>query len=363
MRFKTNKKELLKSLQRVVSATTTKSTLPILSNILVEADKTTVRWVGTDLEMGVLTEMGAEVLERGSVTIPGKRLYDIVRELPEAEVEIALHKNNIISIKCEKALFKMTCLPKDDFPKLPELKTQDMLSIPQSLLKEMLGITSFAASIDETRYVLNGVLLIARHKELKLVATDGRRLSIIKRKGVVPQGVNREVILPSKAVRELERNLEGDEPLKMWFGETQVRFDIGHTQLYSRLIEGQFPNYEQVIPKEKGREIQLRREDFLLAVKRMSLVAGNSQPVRIEMGTNRLLTSVASSEVGEAREEISGRYTGETVTVGFNPHYLMDALKNIDLEEVTLELADSDKPGVLRTGDDYLYVVMPMQLS
>ncbi|MBI2870693.1 MAG: DNA polymerase III subunit beta [Candidatus Omnitrophica bacterium] len=363
MQIKAPKQELIRCAQSVVNATATKSTLPILSNIHLEAHKSKLYWSGTDLEIAIQTEMDAEVGETGSITVPGRKFYDIIKELSDGEIEITVRKNNTVEIECGKAYFKIMGTPSDDFPKPPELNTQEILTLPQEVLKEFFAITSFAVSHDETRYVLNGVLMVVCGGEVKVVATDGRRLSVVKRKGISPEALEKEVIIPAKTVHELNRNMGGGGNVVVHFGENQIRFDFDRTKLYSRLIEGQFPNYEQVIPKHKGKEIKIRREDFLSAVKRVSLLAGSSQPVRLELGKNRLTTSAQSGEVGEAREEVDAHYSGDAVVAGFNPGFLMDALKNIALEEISLELEDAEKPGVIRTGDDYLYVVMPMQLS
>jgi len=369
MKLKLFKESFLRALGLSVSVINPKNSLPILANILIETvGKDEVKITATDLEIGIATTAPAQVIEEGSITAPAKKLFDIIREMPSGEFDLQITKNNSIHIRSldnEKgSQFKIMGLPKDDYPKLLEYSLAEAISIPQKTLKECLGLTVFAISRDETRYVLNGALFIFKDKVLKIISTDGRRLAYVKKtidKGSVGDF---EVIVPSKTINELLKLLEDEGVVKIVLARNQIVFDFGKTYVVSRLIEGHFPNYEQVIPKEEKATVKLLRDGFLQAVKRASLLTSQeSQSVKLEFMKNKLAISSRSPNLGEAREEFPAELEGDDIMIGFNPHYLMDVLKNVDSESITISLSGSDRPGVIRGKEDYLYVVMPMQLT
>ena len=364
MKIKLPKNKLLTGIQRVSGIITQKNTLPILSNILLETSGNKIRLVGTDLEIGICYTTEAEILEKGGITIPAKKIGDIIKELPEGDVIISSQKNNTIIITTQKSFFKIMGLPKEDFPDLPKIKNECSINTKQKLLKTMLGMTSFAISYDATRYVLNGTLFSLKDKQLRLVTTDGRRLSLIQKKLDNPTNIKKEVIIPLKTTNELNRILKEEGEVKISFDQNQIVFELNNTTIISRLIEGQFPNYQQVIPKEVEQKITLRREEFLGAVKRAGLLAPiSSRSIKLELFKNRILTSSQAPDIGEAREEMDISYGGKELVVGFNSNYLVDVLKNMDREEIVLELTDAQGAGVVRGGEDYLYVLMPVQLG
>ena len=364
MKIKLPKNKLLIGIQRVSNVITPKNTLPILSNILLETTGSGIRLIGTDLEIGISYTTDAEILEKGGITIPAKKIGDIVKELPEEEITVSSQKNNTIIITSQRSFFKILGLPKEDFPDLPKIKSEHSVTIKQKLLKTMLLMTSFAISYDETRYVLNGTLFSLGGNQLKLVTTDGRRLSLIQKKLENPNKIKKEVIIPVKATAELSRVLKEGGDVKIFFSQNQIVFELNNTTIISRLIEGQFPNYEQVIPREAGQKITLQRERFLGAVKRAGLLAPvSSRSIKLELFKNRILASSQAPDIGEAREELDVSYDGREMVVGFNSNYLVDVLKNMDHEEIVLELTNAQGPGVMRAGEDYLYVLMPMQLG
>lgn len=366
MEFRVNRDRFLQAVGLVSSVTTQKTnTLPILGNVLIESRSgEEIFLAGTDLELGISTVLGVDRLKEGAITIPGKKLFEILRELPAGEVEVVVAKNNAVNIKAGKAFFKIMGLGKDDFPKLPELDFSTGIELEQSLLKECLTLTSFAISHDETRYVLNGVYIQLLDEKIKFVATDGRRLAFIEKKLPAPIPTPLEMILPTKAIQELNRILEQEGTVKMVVTKTQAAFSFGKTTLTTRLIEGHFPNYEQVIPKEEKTTSQVRRDELLQAVRRAALLTSpESQLVKFDFLKDRLLISSRSPNLGEAKEEISAQANGGELAIGFNPHYLLDVLKNLDIETVSFSLSEPDKPGLLRGKEDYLYVVMPMQLN
>lgn len=362
MKIKILKQAFLKNIQHVQNIISSKSSLPILSNILIEAEKNKVVLTSTDLDIGISSSLETDVEEEGAITIPAKRFNDIIKELPDEDISISTMKNNSMVIKCSKCFFKIIGLPKEEFPKLPEFQDEPSVTIKQGVLKNMLAMTHFAMSRDETRYVLNGALFSFKGKKLAIAATDGKRLSLVK-KDTEKDGLNKAVIVPSKTIYELNRILEDDGDVKIIFSENQARFDLKNITIISRLIEGDFPNYEQVIPKEPQEKIMLQRGQFLDAIKRAALfTTQDSQSVKFEILKNKIVVSKSSPNIGEAREEMDTVYKGHEITVGFNPYYIMDVLKVVPQEEIALEVFGPDKPAVIRIEDWFLYLALPMQL-
>ncbi len=366
MKITCSKEQLLQGLEMVQVAISTKSTLPILSNFLVETQKTKIILTSTDLEVGIRTSLPCQVLTEGSTTIPARRFVEIVRELPEDKVEITIDKENRASITCGKARFLINGLPKEDYPILPEFKEDLAFNLPKELVQRMLKKTSFAVSTDETRYVLNGVFLTINDKEVKMVATDGRRLAYINE--TAHPSASHKAIIPTKAVNELMHLLANskEEAVKISIAENQIGFKFDETVLISRLVEGSFPNYEQVIPKSFGIQLKLRTKEFLQATKRVSLLAtekGGS--VKYSLKQNVLKISTTMPGVGEAEEEMVVTYKDNPLEIAFNPGYVLDALKVIDSEEVYFELTAPLNPGVLRpsSNEKYIYVLMPMRVE
>lgn len=365
MKFSATKEILLEGIQEVQTAINVKSSLPILSNILIEATDDNVVLTTTDLDIGIVSKIPIKPQMTGAITIPAKKFSDIIKELPEKEtISISVKKNNVVNIECEKNTFKIMGLPKEEFPQLPELKDKDSITLQQKKLKTMLRMTSFAMSHDETRYVLNGVLFVVKPAYIRLVATDGRRLAMVEDKMQLPKTMERKFIVPAKAINELDKILGNDGDVRIFFGDNQIFFDTGRTRLVSRLIEGEFPNYEQVIPKEAKEKIVVPRGVFLSAIKRAALFTNpDSMAVKIEVGRDKITISKNSPYLGEAHVEVDAEYKGKDLSVGFNPDYLTDLLKNIDQEKVGFELVDPEKPGAVRMGSEYVYVVLPMQLG
>lgn len=365
MKLKANKEALLKAISVVDGAVSSRATLPILSNILIETTgKNQIKITGTDLEIGIVCQLPIDVQEEGSVTVPAKKLYDIVRELSQGDLEFIVAKNNTITIKNDKSHFKIMGLPKDDFPKLPDPDFDNCLEIDQKTLKESFNLTTFAVSHDETRFVLNGVLCQIKAGKMKIVATDGRRLAFVQKEIKTPNQFSFEGIIPSKTVQELNKLMSGQGEMKIIPLKNQIMFHFGDIWVISRLIEGHFPNYEQVIPKEEKTISTVDRETFLSAVRRASLLTSpESQSVKLDVLKNKLLISSRCPNLGEAREEVEASTEGEDLVIGFNPGYLIDVLKNLDVEKISLGLTNSDKPGMVKGKDNYLCVIMPMQLT
>jgi DNA polymerase-3 subunit beta len=363
MKLRIEKDILLNGIQTVQNVITTKATLPILSNILVETQQDNLRLTATDLDVGISCVIPVDIQEAGAITIPAKRFSDIVKELPVDSVSITTKKNNLVIIETQICQFKIMGLAREEFPKLPEFKDKEVIKLEQAGLKQMLGLTSFAVSFDETRYVLNGILFKINKNNLTLVATDGKRLAIIEKKLTQDIGKDISIIVPIKAIQELNRNLQDEGELSLILGDSQVLFDLANVVIISRLIEGEFPDYRQVVPAPSENKMKIDRAQFLLAVRRAALLSTpDYQAIKLEVFKNKLVVSKSTPDVGESREEMPVEYQGKEMVIGFNPGYLMDVLKNLSEGQIELELTDSEKPGVIRS-NGYVYIVLPMRLS
>ncbi len=370
MKFSIARDELEKGIGVVRNAVATKSTLPVLSNILLEVKGKTIKLIATDLDIGIVKTIRNVVVEaEGALTIPIKQFSEIVKMFPGEEVLLNTKKNNTITLEAKtpkKAFFKIPGIPKEEFPKLPEHQhNQHTLTIKQNELKKLLTKTYFATSKDETRYVLNGVLFEVEKNNLKLVATDGRRLALAKTK--LPKEHNTyQCIIPNKTINELIRIVPDTEnDIHINKTENQMFFDLGDVVIISRIIEGEFPNYKQVIPEEAEHKLCVPREELEDAIRRAVIfTTQESIAVKLEIFKNKLVISKNSPDTGEAKEELDVEYSGKEMTIGFNPNFLVDILRNLTGEIVGLELFAHDKPAVVREKDeaDYLYIVLPMQL-
>lgn len=362
MKIKTTKDNILSGIQIVQNIVSARATLPILSNVLIETKKDAIRLNATDLDIGISCEVPVNVLEEGAITIPAKKLSDMVKELPSGDVVITTKKNNQIEIEGQNCRFKLIGLPKEEFPKFPEFKDVEVIQVEQNILKEMFRLTSFAVSHEESRYILNGVLMEITNNTLKLVATDGRRLAKIENKLSKPYKKEFSVIIPVKAVHEIARNLKDDGFVSILTSTNQILFDIDGTLIATRIIEGEFPNYTQVIPDPITPKIRINTQDLLSAIRRANLLTTpDFQAIKFEVFKDKLVISKTTPDVGESREEIPVEYGGNEMIVGFNPQFLIDMLKNVSAETIEYELFGADKPGVIRL-NNYLYLALPMRL-
>ncbi len=362
MKIKTSKENLLAGIQIVQNIVSSKTTLPILFNILLETKKDKLQLNSTDLDIGISCEIPVEIIEEGAITIPAKRFGDIVRELPMDDVVISVKKNNQVDIEGRQCRFKLSGLPKDEFPKFPEFKDKEAIQIEQAVLRDMLRLTSFAVSHEESRYVLNGVLMELSDEIIRIVATDGRRLAKIEKKLSTPVKTDIAVIIPIKAIQEISRNLKDEGVLSFVVGANQLLFDIDGVLIATRMIEGEYPNYQQVIPKSVKNRIKMNTQEFLSSIRRANLLATpDFQAIKMEVFSDKMVISKSTPDVGESREVIPIQYAGEEMIVGFNPQFLIDFLKNIDEDHVDIELEGADKPAVMRL-EDYLYLALPMRI-
>jgi DNA polymerase-3 subunit beta len=371
MEFTATKAELLNELNLTQGVVEKKTTIPILSNLLLEVSDATLRISATDLELGVRCGCPAKVKKEGSGTVPAKRLLEIVRSLPEAEVKFKVLENHWVQLTCERSSFKLVGMAKDNFPVLPAVPNP-LVTIPANVLVAMIQKTIFAISNEESRYTLNGGLLLLKPESVTMVATDGHRLALIERELQVP-GLKNElrVLIPKKAMGELLRLLaesEEDTPVHFSKDETHLFFSVGDRVLISRMLTGQFPNYEAVLPREVTRIAELDKDPITAAVRRVALLADErSHAVRMRLDADQLEIFSSSGEFGEAHETLDAKYKNEALEIGFNYQYLLDFLSAIgEGGKIRLEFKDEQSAGQLRPGDEklyrYRYVVMPMRL-
>ncbi len=370
MEIKIARSEILKGLTLVQSIVERKSTMPILANVLLEAGEKKLSITATDLEVGVNCSYQADVLTPGKVTVHAKSLYDIVKELPDDNVHFKMKDGNWVEIKCGKSKFRIVGLSPDEFPELPGRSDGETRRTEADIIREMIEKTAFAMSTDETRYNLNGVYTDLSGGEngtsVKMVATDGHRLSIVSRDVGAKWGFPKGGIVPRKGVMELKRLCEsGDTPVDIWADQKHMVAYRGNTTLVIRLIDGQFPPYEQVVPKKTKRIVSVDRNELIHALKRVSVMSTDrSRGVKFAVSPGNLDISASNPDLGEAKEELSANYKGESFEIGFNAKYFIDALGTVKDDQAVLQLGDETSPCVLASEYDreFTHVIMPMRL-
>jgi len=364
MKFSVTKEKLLECLQQVQNVVSTRTTLPILSNVLLQTNGGEIRLTTTDLDVGVRGSFEAEVEKEGATTLPARRLFNIVRELPSSEIQFDVDGKNAASIRSGQSFFKILGLPEEEFPPLPKFDESKVVTIRQKDLRDGLRKTSYAISTDETRYVLNGVLFSFKDNKLTLVATDGRRLAMVDIDLEFPRSHEGDIIVPTKAVTELQRLLTEEGDLRVSVSTGQIAFDLEKALLVSKLIEGNYPNYRQVIPSEMKERVTLERETFLNSLRRVSLLASDkSNSIKLNFSKNNIDITANTPEVGEAKESLPVTYKGREFSIAFNPEFLMAPLRNLTEDEIFLDLIDEMSPGVIKIQSPFLYVLMPMRIS
>ena len=367
------REELWEAMQIAGNVAASRNTLPILSNVLIKTVNNHIQLAATDLEVGVKSAVQGEIVEAGSITVPAKKLVDIVRELPAAKVKLTTLANDRVEINCESANFKIVGLTDEEFPPLPEIG-DDFFVMKSSVLRRMIQKTSFAVSTEETRHFLNGVYLNVTPDAIKMVATDGRRLAVATQNQ--PHSVEKEigVIIPTKAINNILRTFTADEDVKIALLENQIAFATENITLISRLIEGEYPDYTAVMAPVISNEIELiaETEHLLSVIRRVSLLANPNTPsIRIEYKDNAVTVSASTPELGEAREQMQVKTSGGNVEIAFNARFIMDVLRNIDSDDVLLKFRDSLSPVLVQPSkgeeseedkQDYMCVIMPMRV-
>lgn len=364
MKFTIAKSVFLDALNQVQHVVSNRATLPILSNVLIEAKGGELHLTTTDLDVGVTGSTPADIEKEGATTLPVKKLVSIVSVLPAESLEISVDGKNQASIRSGPSFFKIIGLGVDEFPPLPKFEDANEYKINQGVLLDALKKTSYAISTDETRYVLNGIFTSFKEGKMTLVATDGRRLAMVENELEFPASHETDIIIPTKAVQELQRLLGGEGEVVLRLSSNQIAFEANGSLLISKLIEGNYPNYRQVIPASTTERIQIGREAFLQTVKRVSLLASDkSNSVKLVFNENSIDVTANSKDVGEANENVPVSYTGKNFAIAFNPEFLMAPLKNLQTEDVYLDLIDEMSPGVIRIDGMFLYVIMPMRVT
>jgi DNA polymerase-3 subunit beta len=361
------KNDLVRELHLVQGIVERKNSVPVLSNVLAEARDGEVRLAATDLDVSLRCGCLAQVVAEGAITLGAKKLYEIARSLPDADVRIKLLDDAWVSIDCERASFKMAGLPREDFPVLPEARLKKGIEVPGGVFRELISRTAFAITAEDARYYLAGALLVLDKEGAAMVATDGHRLSYAHKSAPLKGADSLRVLIPRKAVYELARLLEVEDAVTFQQVENHLLFSVGGRTLSSKTIEGQFPAFEKVIAVAGDKMIELDRERFAMAIRRVSLLASErSRAIRVTLASGKLELAASSPELGEARETIPVEYQGESVEIGFNAQYLLDFLGAVGTGTVGMEVKDAESQGMFRprgdSGTDYRYVVMPMRL-
>jgi len=363
------KDELINGLQSVQNVVSTRTTLPILSNVLMRAEEGRLELTATDLDVTVTCAVEAQVRKPGQTTVPVKRLFGTVRELSNSEIDMEVDEKNTCSVRCGPSFFKINGLSAEEFPPAPKFKEDKKVVLNQDSVRTMMRKTSYAISTDESRYVLNGIYFSLKDHKLTMVATDGRRLAMVDEEVDVSDKSEGDFIVPAKAVNELNRLLQESGELEIKYSENQASFALKAEKgfpvvIVTKLIEGNYPNYRQVIPGEAKERVALVREELVHALKRADIMTSDkANSVKMAFTKNNLSITANSPDVGEARESLAINYKGPDIAVAFNPKYLIDPLNALAEDEVYMELIDELSPGVLKINGPFLYVVMPMRLS
>lgn len=368
MRFTISREKLQEGLSAVTATIPAKTTLPVLANILVETTEKGIKLSGTDLDIAVSTEVAADVEAQGAITIPAKKLGEIARELPPSPVKMAAAGEQRVTLDCGRSHFKILGLPRDEFPSFPNVRFNESWRIRSGELQKLISHTAFAVSTEESRPILNGVLWELRPELMRMVATNGHRLAKMEVPIKTAGAPSTELIVPPKALEQVRRLFPEDEELEIARGENHLGFRSPFTSVFTRLIEGPYPNYDQVIPRDNNRVAIADRTALTSALRRMSVIASDqTHRIRLSFNAALLRFSVQTPDLGEATDELPIRFTGDPLDIGFNANYLLEILRYIPTEEVKLtfkapERAATLEPEAWSDPASYFCLVMPLRL-
>ncbi len=369
MKLSVSKEDMMSGLQAVQSVVSSRPARPILSNILVRAGDGVIELTGTDLDVSAVCRISGNIGEDGAITLPSKKFFGIIRELQVGEIRISVGEDHMCAIQCGNSFFKLKGLPAEEFP-LPEgLQDAVQLQLPQQTYRDMIRKTQYAISSDESRYVLNGIFHSISEGKLTMVATDGRRMAMVDHEIEDGSDIQTEAIVPTKAILELGRLLNTSGDVGISLTETHIGYEMSgegqnEVRILAKLVDGKYPNYRQVIPKQVKHRITLLREEFMYALRRAEIMASDkANSVKMTFSDNLLTITANTPDVGEVRETLAIKFSEDEISVAFNPAYLIDPLKIIDDDEVYLELLDQLSPGVLKINGPFLYVIMPMRVN
>lgn len=364
MKFKILRSKFIEGLKAVQNIVVGKGSLPIIQNVLIEASEGRIVLTTTDLDLSIKSIVGCDVIEEGKTTLPVKLLFNSMVKAPEGEVVVSVDENEMALIKAGSSMLKLNGKQASEFPQFGEEDENATYVIPRQTLFEMLRKTAYAASQDDTRRTLKGVLMSFKDEKLTMVATDGRRLAMVEQEVEFPKNAEKDIVLPAKAVQELQRSLAGEGNVTIRLQPFKVCFDFGEIKVFSKVIDDTYPNYKQVIPSESKEKIAVDRQLLLNAIDRASVMTmDEAHSTRLTFSANMLTVSSAASEVGEAKDEVPIKYAGETIEIIFNPAYVMDPLKAIDDDEIFIHLNNGHTPAIIRCSIPFLYVLMPLRIN
>ncbi len=368
MRFTISREKLQEGLAAVTAAVPAKTTLPVLSNLLVETTERGIRLSATDLDIAVSTEVSADVETPGSITIPAKKLSEIARELPPSPVKVSASGEQRVTIECGRSRFKLLGLPRDEFPSFPTVRFNESWRVKSGELQKLISHVAFAVSTEESRPILNGVLWELREDRMRMVATNGHRLSKMELPVEASSAPPGDLIVPPKALEQIKRLFPAEEELEIARGENHLGFRSPFTSVFTRLVEGPYPNYEQVIPKDNDRFCLCDKAALTSALKRMSVIASDqTHRIKMSFNTGMLKFSVTTPDLGEASDELPVNYNGDQLDIGFNATYLLEILRYMPTEQVRLTFKAPERAATIEPEgwDDpakYLCLVMPLRL-
>ena len=359
-----SKQKLQEAISIVTKAITGKTTMPILEGIYIEAANNCLTLIGSDMDVSIETKVEAEVIKDGSIVIDSKIFSEIIRKLPNSDVKIEITENELIQITCEKSVFNLVYMNSSDYPSLPNINEDLSVEVPQNLLKNMIKGTSFAIAQDEARPILQGILFEVKNKELNLVALDGYRLAV--RSELLDVDDNIEVVIPGKTLNEVSKILEDNtEMLKITFTNNHILFNVDNTKIISRSLDGKFVNYVSLLPQEYKLLVNVKKQDLQQGIERASLMAkdGNSNLIRLDVQEDTLVIT-SNSQLGKVREEVSINLQGDSIQIAFNSRYLLDVLKNMEEDDVVIEMTSSVSPCVIKSknSNNAKYLVLPVRL-
>ena len=364
MKFKIVRSKFLEGLKSVQNIVGAKGSLPVLQNVLLECSGRELVMTTTDLDISIKAVCPCETVQAGNTTIPVKFLFNAISKVAEGEVEVETDAKERATISAGNAKFKLAGIPESSFPKLPQDEEAFVYTIQQATFKDMLRKVAYAASQDDTRRTLKGVLLSFKDAKLTMVATDGRRLALVEQEIEFPKDSEKDIVLPTKAVGELLRSLNGETELSMMVQKSQICFKVDNLMIYSKLMDEAYPNYRQVIPADTKEHIAVDRQLLLDALDRASVMTmDEAHSTKLIFSEGKLTVTSAASDIGEAKDEVPIKYAGEKIEIIFNPAYVMDCLKAIDDDEVTLNLSDGHSPAVIKCSIPFLYVLMPLRIG
>ncbi len=372
MEFTISKENFLKALQKIQGIIESRKTMPILANVLIEARQDRIDMTATDLEVGMKSSYDADVAQEGSITVSAKKLYEIVKELPDALIFFSTRENDWVDLRCGKAHFNIVGLSPQEFPKLPATENINYISLDSATLNDMVEKTAYAMCHDETKYNLNGIFFRAIETDgkfsLKMVATDGHRLSLAESDfaGASTNDLQKGVIFPKKGIFEIKKLTEDETgEIMLAFMDNSSIIRKGNTVVVMRLVDGEFPDYTRVVPTTNDKVATINRGDFLHSLRRMSILSSDKyKGIKVELNSSGMEISANNPELGEARENLDADYSGETMAIRFNARYLIDVLSILDENEVELHLKDELSPAILKPAKckDFLAIIMPMRL-